>query len=207
MTRTPEDHVQTYLRRLNHELRGLPRAARREVLEEVSGHIDEARAEGSVETEADVRNVLERLGSPDEIAADARERFGVSPRGGGVHEVAALVLLLVGGFAFGIGWLVGLVLLWTSQAWTVWDKLIGSLIPPGGGLAVIFLFTTQSLGEDCIAISAAGDCTKSEPGASWLGLVIFVAIAISPLVTTVYLALRMRRPPPLPAPIATPTLP
>ncbi len=207
MTRTSEDHVQTYLRRLNHELRGLPRAARREVLEEVSGHIEEARADGPVETEADVRNVLDRLGSPEEIASDARERFGVRPRGGGVHEVAAIVLLLFGAFVFGIGWIVGLVLLWTSRAWTVWDKLIGSLIPPGGLAVTLFLFTTQSLGEDCIAISATGECTRSEPGASWLALVLFVAIALVPIGASVYLALRMRRPAPPRAPIATPTLP
>jgi hypothetical protein len=48
------------------------------------------------------------------------------------REWAAVILLPLGGFAFGIGWLVGLILLWSSRLWTTRDKLIGTLIVPGG---------------------------------------------------------------------------
>ena len=38
---------------------------------------------------------------------------------------AAIILLLFGGFIFGVGWLAGLILLWSSRAWTTrekWDR-------------------------------------------------------------------------------------
>ena len=50
-----------------------------------------------------MRNILEHLGDPVEIAADARERFEVQPSAPaqpykpGWMEVGALVMLLVGG--------------------------------------------------------------------------------------------------------------
>ena len=56
---------------------GIPRAGRREMLDEVRGHIADAAAGLSPEDETGIRNVLERLGDPSEIAAEARERFGV----------------------------------------------------------------------------------------------------------------------------------
>jgi hypothetical protein len=36
-----------------------------------------------------------------------------------------------------VGWLAGLVLLWSSRAWTTRDKWIGTLVIPGG-LATAF---------------------------------------------------------------------
>jgi Protein of unknown function (DUF1700) len=211
MNGTPEDHVETYLRRLDHELRDLPRAARRDVLEEVSGHVEEARAEGAMETEADVLNVLDRLGDPEEIAREAKERFGVRPRGGGAHEIAAIVLLLVGGFIAGIGWLVGLVLLWTSQAWTTRDKLIGTLVPPGGLAFVLVLWsgTLVAEGAGCVeSLDPSGAVTETtceqgaESGLAWLWFVVFVAITVAPIFTAIYLGRRMRRVPP-PATVTT----
>ena len=52
-------------------------------------------------------------------------------------DVAAIVLLLVGGLIVPLlGWLVGVVLLWVSNAWNVRDKVIGRVFVPGGlGLA------------------------------------------------------------------------
>ena len=122
----------------------------------MSGHIEEARAEGAMETEADVLNVLDRLGDPEEIAREAKERFGVRPRGGGAHEIGAIVLLLLGGFVFAIGWLVGVVLLWTSQAWTTRDKLIGTLVPPGGLAFVVFLLSGTLVAEGAGCIETRG---------------------------------------------------
>ena len=50
----------------------------------------------------------------------------------GTREWAAIFLLLFGGFALGIGWVVGLVLLWSSRAWSTLDKLVGTFVLPGG---------------------------------------------------------------------------
>lgn len=79
MTRTSERLVSEYLRRLERELADLPTARRGEIIEEISEHIEEARA-GGLDDEASVRSVLDRLGDPADIAAEAHERFGVRPR-------------------------------------------------------------------------------------------------------------------------------
>jgi hypothetical protein len=202
MRRASDDIIERYLQELDEVLRDLPKARRREVVEEVASHIEDARAELASQGEAEMRNVLERLGTPEEIAAEARERFGVQQRDGSAREVAAILLLLFGGFVFVIGWFVGLVLLWASRVWTIPDKLIGTLIVPGG-FALTLLVLSASL--------EAGGCTqridrdgKPIPGCVdsggssllhdvlvWGGLTVLV---LGPLFTSAYLARRMRRP-------------
>ena len=103
MSTTPDKLVERYLKHLEVELDDLPRDRRSEIVDEIAGHIAEARAGLEHETEADVRNILEGLGDPADIAEDARERFDVRPPAPtppykpGWMEVGALVLLLVGG--------------------------------------------------------------------------------------------------------------
>src|SRR5215213_1051615 len=77
MTTKVDALVDRYLTDLEAELRGLPANRRRELLDEVGEHITAARAALDPETEAAIRTVLERLGDPADIAAEARERFGV----------------------------------------------------------------------------------------------------------------------------------
>jgi hypothetical protein len=55
------------------------------------------------------------------------------------RDPAAIALVLAGGVLAGVGWLVGVVLLWTSPAWCTRDKLIGTLVPPGGLAGGVFL--------------------------------------------------------------------
>jgi hypothetical protein len=57
--------------------RDLPRSRRQELLGEIHEHIDSALAESPAHDEAEVRNVLDRLGDPADIAEEARRRFGV----------------------------------------------------------------------------------------------------------------------------------
>ena len=99
MTSTADRLVDDYLKRLKDELRDLPRAHRRELTDEIAGHIAEARANVPVESEAEIRNLLERLGDPAEIAAEERERLDVRPRRAGWIEILALILLPVGGIS------------------------------------------------------------------------------------------------------------
>jgi uncharacterized membrane protein len=147
MSTTPDKLVERYLKHLEVELDDLPRDRRREIVDEIAGHIAEARAGLEHETEADVRNILEGLGDPADIAEDARERFDVQPAPAappykpGWIEVGALVLLLIGGLIVPIfGWLIGVVLLWVSNVWNVRDKIIGTLFVPGGlGLSILLL--------------------------------------------------------------------
>jgi uncharacterized membrane protein len=199
--------VDDYLRRLDSELRGLPRARRRELRQEIAEHIDEARDGLAAESEADVRNLLERLGEPAEIAAEARERLGVHPRRAGFIEVAAIVLLPVGGVVIPVlGWIAGVILLWVSEAWSVRDKLIGTLVIPGGLLVPVYLVVATGSSATCSSsFDAAGrvisrSCSGGDGSAllQALAAVGIVALVLAPLITAVYLGRRMRRP-------ATPT--
>lgn len=133
MSRTGDDHVDAYLSRLESELAGLPRPRRHELLGEIRAHIEEARGELSPEDEAGLLTVLERLGDPAEIAAEAGGR-GNQARGRiGGRELLTVVLLLVGGVIVPlVGWIVGIVLLWASEVWTRRQKVLGTLVIPGG---------------------------------------------------------------------------
>ena len=79
MTTGTDALILRYLQDLEAQLKDLPANRRQELLDEVAEHIAAARAGLEPETEAGVRTVLERLGDPAEIAAEARERFGVPP--------------------------------------------------------------------------------------------------------------------------------
>ena len=203
MTTTPDKLVERYLKHLEVELDDLPRDRRREIVDEISGHIAEARSNLGG-TESDVRNILDDLGDPAEIAAEARDRFGVQPKRSGFLEVAALVLLLAGGLLLPVaGWLIGVALLWASSVWSTRDKLIGTLVVPGGlalPLALFFLGTSLGSGgfETCVLDPETGreiSCTETSDTTSLtdvLGIVLFVLLLLAPFVTTAYLARRMR---------------
>src|SRR5688500_2843218 len=66
--------VRDYLARLDDAAAALPVDRRAELVEEVRAHIDSALRESGGHDEATVRNVLDRLGSPEEIAASDGER-------------------------------------------------------------------------------------------------------------------------------------
>jgi hypothetical protein len=192
MSTSADNLVDRYLAQLDRELRGLPAPRRREVMQEIAGHIATARRELGAETDPDVLNLLERVGDPSEIAADARERF----------EVAALILLPFGALIIPFaGWFVGVFFLWASDAWNRRDKLIGTLVVPGG-LLLPLLFGTfwatssgSSGGELCRSGGGGTTCTQigGGGGAHVLAIVLLSASAAAPLAVMLYLALRLRR--------------
>jgi uncharacterized membrane protein len=199
MSSTADKLVEDYLKRLKGETSDLPRAARRELIQEISDHIAEARADASAASDVETRNVLDRVGEPAEIAAEARERFGVGGRPRRL-EIAALILLPIGGVVLPVlGWLVGVTLLWISDAWTTRDKLIGTLIVPGGLLLPLALGLLGSGSGSCIEISSGGPgprtartCADDGSDIDFLKLALIAVIALAPLATTAYLALRMK---------------
>ena len=119
-----------YLEHLRRAGRGLPHGRLRELLAEIEGHLSEAIDPSA--SDAQARTVLDKLGEPEAIIAAEMPDPDELPARRGTREWAAIVLLLIGGFIFGVGWFAGLVLLWNSRAWNTRDKWIGTLVIPGG---------------------------------------------------------------------------
>jgi hypothetical protein len=187
MTTEADALILRYLQELEAELHDLPANRRQELLDEVGEHIAAARAELDPETEAGVRTLLERLGDPADIAAEARGRPAVpspptrpaTPR----LEIAALVLLVI---PF-LGWVVGVVLVWLSRLWTTGDKLVGTI----GGLSWV------AAGLGGILTAAGGSrAVGSEPlgptETSVLAVVVFVVPFVLPVAAAIYLGIRLR---------------
>ena len=65
--------VSDYLGRLDSALAGLPKARREEILDEITNHIAEERSRLDDESDADLRNLLDRVGDPGEVAGAARD--------------------------------------------------------------------------------------------------------------------------------------
>ena len=177
-----------YLKRLRRAARTMPRVRRRELLDEIAAHIAEARAAGAVP----LQRVLDDLGDPKDIAATGRIRRRL-----GLREVAAVILLLIGGFIFLAGWLVGLILLWASPRWRWPDKLLGTLVWPFGYAGVLYgllagAFTNAAnnsgsfRGYGCTSTSQGGGMPQ------WLGVLILVAVFVAPIAMATWLVLRAR---------------
>ena len=73
------DVVAEYLREVDLRLAGLPVLQRRELLADLSAHIETERAERHLQGEAELIEVLERLGSPEVVARAAYEEAGPLP--------------------------------------------------------------------------------------------------------------------------------
>lgn len=167
--------VRNYLGRLEAASAALPPTRRTELAAEVREHVDAALAEAGRADEVTVRNILERLGSPEEIVAaetgQARAPGGAAPvldRGmaearsrWGAIEVSAVVLLVLAWPArylpFGeFLWLalaaVGLVLVWVSRVWSTRRKVTSTV-------CVIALYLFASL----LMTPASVLCTTGNP--------------------------------------------
>jgi hypothetical protein len=181
-----------YLRRLRRAGRRLPRSRLKELVQEVEAHLTEAIPPGA--SDADALTVLDRLGEPDEIV-EAEQPQPVSVQTTrGVHEWAAIFLLLFGGFVFGFGWVAGLILLWSSRAWTNRDKWIGTLLIPGGLAATIYvgLFAVGTTAQSCSGgLGLRENCTGGfSPGASVISILVLAILILTPIATSIYLARR-----------------
>jgi uncharacterized membrane protein len=78
MSTNKTDIVGEYLREVDLRLSGLPLLPRRELLADLETHIETARVERNIQSEGEMIEVLERLGSPEVVAAAAYEEAGPS---------------------------------------------------------------------------------------------------------------------------------
>ena len=183
--------VAQYLKDLEHALRPLSAGRRRQIVADVAAHIAEARARLAVDDEVGVRQVLERVGDPGRIAEEAGATVAPSAPGA---DAWVPWLLLFGAFAFGVGWVVGAVLLWNSRAWSLRQKLLGTLVWPGG--LVLPMMVLGMPGGSTFCSGGSGQPIRCVTTGYHLPLVVgiplLMVLMLAPVVTAVYLN-RVRR--------------
>lgn len=186
--------VGTYLADVEVALGSLPASRRRDILDEIASHLADALAADGNDVLI-VRNVIEQLGAPEDIAAAA----GVTCAEGSRNRLDPWVpwLVLFGGLVVAIGWIVGIAILWSSTTWKVRDKVIATLVLPGGLLPLVLLLYRHTAGS-CITRGGPGihtttSCVTSgviHPAALAVGL--FVITLTLPVATFLHLE-RIRR--------------
>lgn len=97
--------VDDYLRRLGAAASTLPAHRRDELISEIRGHLQEALRQAPASDEATVRNVLERLGTPEEIVDAAADSAPSDQLAAQSRETngSAIAAVLLGAF-----WLAGI---------------------------------------------------------------------------------------------------
>ena len=101
--------------------------------------------------------------------------------------------------------MIGLVFLWLSRAWTVKDKLLATLLVPGGLLPAVYLVAAPTNLQTCSSssvqngqtVATATHCTGGQSTAATIALIaLFVFLVVAPIYTAVRLGRRLpaRRP-------------
>ncbi|MEW2356886.1 hypothetical protein [Spirillospora sp. NPDC029432] len=194
---TSTDHLITeYLDRLEAAARTLPAERRADLLAEIREHIAVAVAEQAGDSEAGVRNVLDRLGDPAaivrEAAADApadlpaprRGAFGITGAALALAAAAAGILLPV------IGSLIAAALIWVLTRWPVHHKLlVAAAWPIGLGMGAWHAGPGASESTMC---SPDGTCTTDGlPIEAQMGL--GLALMLAAVLATALVARHDRR--------------
>jgi hypothetical protein len=172
-TKQTDRLVDDYLSRLEEAAAHLQRSRRTELIAEIREHIEVALREEDAAGEVAVRNVLERLGPPEEIVEAAEPAPEAEQAPAGRLEVAAMVTLVV---PF-IGWLFGIAMVLISRAWSNREKMIGTAL----ALLAVIPFITLAIVDNYTEASGAFD------------VVFFVLWVIGGLPSALYLGLALRR--------------
>lgn len=185
--------IDDYLAQVADRASSLAPEQRADLTAELREHIATLRAEsGSPDDEATVRTILDQLGEPRDIAAAAANqepaRSGGAPAGTWQARGALLLLLLGGLVVPVVGWVVGVVLLWSSHRWSSRQKLAGTLLTPGGfGSAILVLVLKLLAGSTGVSCDAIGQCQDAGVSLYVMPAVAFVFAVVS-VITVVHLA-------------------
>jgi hypothetical protein len=152
--------VRRYLAQLEAALQGLDASRRKEILTNVRRHIEQGRTGLDPDDAPSVRTLLSRVGDPAAIAAEA----GAPPQGSRRWDAWAPWLIIFGPVASGLGWIAGVLILWTSPTWTRRDQLIATFVPPAGLVALFFglvaaLHAAAGCSWHVAALHAPAGCT------------------------------------------------
>jgi hypothetical protein len=196
VTMRTDNLVETYLRRLEAAAAHMQPSRRAELVAEIREHIETALRQEDEVGEIAVRNVLERLGPPEEIveAAEPPTEPGWSRARAGALEIVALVSLLVPV----LGWLVGIVLVAVSRAWSNREKALGitlALLP----LVLPLLVVMASAGgsEEMVPVEpqpGSGGLPEAGETSDPNYVVVLVLALLAGLPSALYLGWRLGRP-------------
>lgn len=189
MTTHPNRLVADYLRRLERTAASLPRSRRIELVAEIREHIDDALLAAGAADEVAVRNVLERLGPPEEIVAAA----GPARRQSGRLELAAMIALAI---PF-LGWFLAVVLVGASRAWTGREKAvrIALVFVPAVLLALGLSAVGSSSGAEEAVPVGTPEVHQDEVGLGPIELLVIFGSLLAGPIAAVYLGSRLRRTP------------
>lgn len=106
-------------------------------------------------------------------------------------------LLLLGGLAFGLGWILGAVGLWASRTWTLQEKVLATLVWPGGFIAPYYalLLTSSTSTVGCKTADGIAHCESHSlllPNTPWLTAPLVIVAFGLPVLVTVVLTRRLR---------------
>ena len=132
-----------------------------------------------------------------EEIVDAQRPEEASRRGGlRIQEWATIFLLLLGGFLAFVGWVAGAIMLWSSRAWNTRDKLVGTLVVPGGLATALTLALAGATVQKCTSLNGGPQHCTTHASSSPLHNIVFgvllIFCVIGPIFTAVYLARRAR---------------
>jgi hypothetical protein len=168
--------VRRYLAQLDAALQGVDASRREEIVADVHEHIEEGRTGLDPDDTASVRTLLDRVGDPAAIAAEA----GAPPPGSRRWDAWAPWLIIFGFIASGLGWIAGVLILWTSPTWSRRDKLIATVVPLAGLVALFFgLVAAFRAAAACPgpATLASTTCTTTKGPALPLGVAVLLVVA------------------------------
>ncbi|MCL4521407.1 MAG: hypothetical protein M1415_07465 [Firmicutes bacterium] len=181
--------IAQYLARVQQVLHDLPKERRDVIVDGLREHIQAARSAMAHEDEAAIRQMLEDLGDPTAIRAES----GLPPLSQNDWGARwAPWLLLLGGFIFFAGWFAGVVLLWNSSAWSTRDKIVATLIWPGGLAAVFVVGGLAWVVPVASCIGSAGICS-AEAGPSPARSVVTALLAIVLIAAPILVSARLIR--------------
>lgn len=141
--------VEDYLRRLDAAASALPAHQRNELVSEIRDHLREALRQTPAGDEAAVRNVLERLGPPEEIAAAADP----PPPGQPVAAVSQVNGLAIASVLAAVLWFAGL----------------------GAVLALVFGYRARSQIKNSAGSQTGSGLATAGIILGWIGITIVVA--------------------------------
>lgn len=168
MNGTTNATVRDYLADVERALADLPRHQREEIVAGLREHIDTALADAPPGTVADV---LDRLGSPAEIAAEARGADAAPAPRSTRKEAWGIGLLTLGSLLFPVlGWIVGIVIVFQSPYFRRRERWLAVFCPPFGFFPALQL------------------AVATRP----VHVAVFAAFLVAPFVTAVMLFRRVR---------------